>query len=532
MNKFLIKNEFLKFVRMSSFSSRGKKSEKANPVATYLLIMGLLAVFFFIMMFEMFQPLAAACVKENLGWLCYTYAFIMAVVFAVIGSVFMAQSQLYRAKDNDLLLSLPIPPSQILFCRMLPLYAQNFYFCFIILLPAYVALALSGGVTVLGLIFFILSLIVIPLFTLTLCCLLGFVVAMVASHVKHSNIVTIIFSLILLCAYFAVYSQFNSILSALIQNNGQIADDFKAYAYPLYLVGKMIEGDVLGACITILICGGLFALLYLLLSKTYIYMITKKDKAKKSVYRKDMARTQSVWKSLIGKENKRFLRSTAYLLNCGLGVFLLFVFAILIAVGGNSFLAAIDSELPELTAYLPALILLLICMLSATDGITAPSISLEGKSIYVLQSLPVESWKPLFAKIFFQVLFNTPMAIICGVVSAVILRPSAVMIALFILMPIAVNFLFASLGLIFNLKKPMLKWENETMVVKQSISVLFLILSMLGVTGLIVGISFPATSIMSMDLYLCICFTLLSIGSALLMAWIKRRGVHIWENLS
>ncbi len=532
MNKLLIKNEFLKFMRMSSFSSRGKKSEKTNPVVTYLLIMGLLAVFFFIMMFEMFQPLAAACVKENIGWLCFTYAFIVAVVFAVIGSVFMAQSQLYRAKDNDLLLSLPIPPSQILFCRMLPLYAQNFYFCFIVLLPAYVALALSGGVTVLGLIFFILSLLVIPLFTLTLCCLLGFVVAMIASHVKHSNIVTIVFSLILLCAYFAVYSQFNSILSALIQNNGQIAGDLKAYAYPLYLVGKMVEGDILGACITILICGGLFALLYLLLSKTYIYMITKKSKVKKSVYRKDMARSQSVWRSLIGKESKRFLRSTAYLLNCGLGVFLLFVFSILIAVGGNSFVSAINSELPELADYLPAILILLICMLSATDGITAPSISLEGKSLYILQSLPMESWKPLFAKIFFHVLFNTPMAIICGVVSAIVLRPSAIMIALFILMPIAVNFLFASLGLIFNLKKPMLKWENETIVVKQSISVLLLVLSMFAVVGVLVGLSFAAVTIMPIDFYLCLCFLLLSIGSAICMSWVKKRGVQIWENLS
>ena len=43
---------------------------------------------------------------------------IMALALAVFGSVFMTQTQLYDAKDNELLLSMPIRPLHILMSRM------------------------------------------------------------------------------------------------------------------------------------------------------------------------------------------------------------------------------------------------------------------------------------------------------------------------------------------------------------------------------------------------------------------------------
>ena len=44
---------------------------------------------------------------------------------SVFGSVFATQSQIYDAKDNGLLLSMPIPPRTILLSRVLPLVVLN-----------------------------------------------------------------------------------------------------------------------------------------------------------------------------------------------------------------------------------------------------------------------------------------------------------------------------------------------------------------------------------------------------------------------
>ncbi len=529
MIKSLIKNEFIKVMRLSG-RTKDKKSG-ISGFASYLILMGVIGVLFAAMAFGMFIVMAPAFIQNGIGWLCFTYAVIIAIVFAVVGSVFMAQSQLYRAKDNDLLLSLPIPSKLILFCRMLPLYAQNFYFCFIVLAPAYVAFCVAGGFSFLGLLFVLVDLVVLPLFTLTLCCLLGFIVAFIASRVKHANIITVVLSILLLAAYFVVYSQMDTVIKAMMENGSQAAQGIKAYVYPLYLVGRSAEGDWLGGLVTFAICAGLFGLLYLLLTKTYLGIITRKAAASKSVYKQKMVKSGSVWGTLLAKESKRFFRSTAYLLNCGMGVILLLLAAVWFIAMGGSFFGELQNANPDLVKILTPIICIGICMISSMDGVTAPSVSLEGKSIAILQSLPVEGYKPLFAKVFFHVLFNTPMAIICGVIAAIMLKVSALGYIAFILMPIATNFLFGALGLIFNLLKPMLDWDNETVVIKQSISVLFLMLAVFVIFGALVGLNFAATLIVSGEIYLLICTLSLAAGAVCAFAWIKKFGVRIWENL-
>lgn len=529
MIKALIKNEFVKVMRLSGRTKDKKKG--LGGFANYLILMAVLGLLFAAMAFGMFMAMAPMFIQNGMGWLCFTYATIMAIAFAVVGSVFMAQSQLYRAKDNDLLLSLPIPSRLILFCRMIPLYVQNFYFCFVILLPAYVAMCIAGGFSILGLLFVVIELLTIPLFTLTLCCLLGFVVAFIASRVKHSNIITVVLSIILLVAYFVLYSQMQTIITAMIENGAQAAQGIKAYAYPLYLVGRSAEGDWLGWLVTFAICVVPFALLYLLLDKTYIGIITRKTSPSKAVYKQSMVKRSSVWGSLIGKESKRFFRSTAYLLNCGMGVILLLTAAVYLIVWGRPMFAQLAASTPDIMGLIAPMLCIGICMVTSMDGITAPSVSLEGKSISILQSLPVESYKPLFAKVFFHVIFNTPMAIICGILAAVSVNASVLGYFAFILMPIATNFLFGALGLIFNLKKPMMEWDNETVLIKQSISVLFLMLAIFVIFGAMAGLFFAANHIMSGELYLLICTVALFAGALGAFFWIKKKGVLIWENL-
>lgn len=528
MLKILIKNEFLKIFRQG-----GKKGKRraARGAAAYLVTMGAIGLLFMLMSFLIFFGMAPVLTESGVGWLCFTYAAIFAIVFAVVGSVFMAQSQLYRAKDNDLLLSLPVPPRYILFCRMLPIYAQNFYFCFVILFPAYIAYAIYVGISFLSVLFFIIALAVIPLFCTTLCCLLGFVVALIVSRLKHANIFSVIISLLFFAAYFFVYFYFTQIINGLTDNGAQIADGIIRAAYPLYLVGRMMEGDPVGFAVIFAFCTVTFALLYLLLSKTYYGIITRNRSAAKSVYREKKLKRTSVWGSLIGKEAKLFFRSTAYLLNCGLGVIILLVATVFAAVGGGWLTETVSDGAPALTGLLPALFCAAICLVSGMDCVTAPSVSLEGKSIYLLQSLPVEGYKPLFAKVFFQVAFNAPMAVIAGVTAAIVFKASAAAAVMLVLMPVATNFLFGALGLIFNLKKPVLDWENETAVIKQSISVMLTILSLFGTAAVLFALYFAASFIMSADFYLIVCFFLISAGAALCMLWLKKRGAKILGEL-
>ena len=72
----------------------------------------------------------------GLSWLYFALAGMAAVALSVGGTVLMAQSQLYDARDNELLLSLPLSPGAILASRMLVLYAMNLLITLLVLVPA------------------------------------------------------------------------------------------------------------------------------------------------------------------------------------------------------------------------------------------------------------------------------------------------------------------------------------------------------------------------------------------------------------
>ena len=63
----------------------------------------------------------------------------------VVGSVFITYSTLYQAKDNDLLLSMPIPVSKILFTRLFGVYVMGLLFEVLVMIPALIVWINQGG---------------------------------------------------------------------------------------------------------------------------------------------------------------------------------------------------------------------------------------------------------------------------------------------------------------------------------------------------------------------------------------------------
>ena len=87
----------------------------------YLILFGFLGVIFGIAAVTLCSPLLHA----TMGWLYWCLMGLIAIFFGVFGSVFNTYSSLYQAKDNDLLLSMPIPTSRILLIRLSGVYAMG-----------------------------------------------------------------------------------------------------------------------------------------------------------------------------------------------------------------------------------------------------------------------------------------------------------------------------------------------------------------------------------------------------------------------
>ena len=165
-----------------------------------------------------------------------------------------------------------------------------------------------------------------------------------------------------------------------------------------------------------------------------------------------------------------------------------------------------------------ALLIGLTLLLSCT---TSSSISLEGKNLWIVKSIPVDPLKIFFSKIN----VNFWITFIPGVISIFIINYlfklgiSNLLLNILIISNYA--FLVSILGLIINLHFPYFDWKNEVRVIKQSLAV-FLSLT----CGLAIGLVF-----LLCNLKLELIIIILLFINIILFLYLKYVGVKLWSKL-
>ena len=94
-----------------------------------LLIAGALVVTFAISLCDVFAT-------NGMDWMYFTMIGLFSIVMGAFGSVFNTYSGLYLSKDNDLLLSMPIPVRCIIASRLLSVYLMGTLYAGMVYLPA------------------------------------------------------------------------------------------------------------------------------------------------------------------------------------------------------------------------------------------------------------------------------------------------------------------------------------------------------------------------------------------------------------
>ena len=113
MTKALLRVRFRALFHSMLRQSRQKRRHGTGMTVLFILLFAYVGVVFCGMFALMFSKLAPAYHTAGLDWLYFATAGLMALGLSVFGSVFATQSEIYDAKDNGLLLSMPIPPLEI-----------------------------------------------------------------------------------------------------------------------------------------------------------------------------------------------------------------------------------------------------------------------------------------------------------------------------------------------------------------------------------------------------------------------------------
>ena len=512
-------------------SKKGKLRSKASSIGFIaffvVLMVGVLGSMFAYFSAMICKPLFSA----GLGWLYFTLISLVSIMMGVFGSVFNTYSSLYQAKDNNLLLSLPIPVRYLLASRLLGVYLMGTMYSIVVILPAVIVRLVVAGFSAKALFGSLVLMAAITVIVLVLSCALGLVVAKVSVRLKNKSLVTTVLSIGFLALYYYVYANAYTLLQTVIQNAQTIGEKVKGMAYPLYIFGKVGEGEPLPLAITVLCVGALFVLTYILMERSFLKIATSSAKTARREYREKQTKLKRADSALLSKELSRLLSSPTYMLNGALGTVILFVGGIALLIKGNWVVELFSTELGFGKDFTTVIGTLAVCMLTTMNSLSAASVSLEGKSIWLSQSLPVSAWKVLMAKFNLHMLLTGVPALFCSLCVCVVLRPNlAVCIAIAVLPILFVAFLSA-IGLVLNLKMPNLNWTNETSAVKQSFSVLITLFAGWILSFAFAGVYYLLFMPVGALWYLVIASAVVTVLCALCILWLKKRGTEISKNL-
>lgn len=527
MIKLLLKKQLLEIFQVYFYDA---KKNKARSKISIIMHFALFILLFFGLLGGGFTFLATklctSLVTVGLDWLYFALMGLIGVLLGAFGSVFNTYAGLYLPKDNDLLLSMPIPVSTLVAARLSGVYLMGLLYSAIVILPAIIVYWVIAGVTLPAVLGGLLMTLLISVFVLTISCVLGWLVAKISQKLKHKSMITVLISLALIGAYYFVYFKAQGIIQTLLSDAAVYGARIKGAAYPVYLFGSVGVGNFRASVIVSATVVVLFGLMWLVLSHSFSQIATSTGKVVRREYRETRGRQRGIDAALLSREFTRFTASPNYMLNCGLGTFLMPLCAIVVLWKGGVLFAMLDVMFAKTAGSVLLLICVVLCGLASMNFMTAPSVSLEGKSLWLLQSLPVEPWRIFQAKIRMQLLLTGLPLLLCIVCTAAVYTINSMQVLMILLFTVSYVLLMALVGLTLGVKMPTLTWTNEIMPIKQGAPV---VLTLFGGFGYMVQLFVGYMLLPGWMLGFCgymSCFVLVNLFlSVWFYLWLRKKGV-------
>ena len=372
-------------------------------------------------------------------------------------SFYSATNSLFGFKDYELLASLPVKTREVVFAKFVNMYVADLFFTAAIMIPSIVVSADFGEPCNAAFVLkYVLIILFSPGFAIAASVMVGVILSAISSLFRRKNLVNIILLLLFMLAVFG--GSFVSGFNSADDSGASAAMIEKIYFFVPWLVKA--KSDFAYAVYFALVNLGCFVVIYAI--------FTAKKKVKN--FKLKNYEGKSVRSALFRKEMSRIFSCPVYAVNCIMGLVIsviMGVVLIVVCITSGAEFGFSDGFGDYIAAFAPAA-LAFTYLLAPT---TACSVSLEGQSFWIITTSPVEM-KTLFnVKLLANAVFYVPGAIIVSVPVAILLKTSFAVGALCVLSAVLLAFLGGSLGLVFNLLFPKLKWDNETQAVKQSLPV-------------------------------------------------------------
>lgn len=467
MNRFLL---ITKIQLMNVFKQSSKKKSKLN-LGSYTIgaiIMFGLGIYYSAMLFSSVPPEAYTTVPFFMAYMITFLIFVMGIS--------TSRGMLFGFKDLDLLKAMPFTEREIVFSKIAVFtlteyaYAGSFY------IPVILYFGIKAGM---GWLFYVLALIgytALPLFPIALSSLVGMGIEKISAGRKHSDLIRNIVGVVFFIAIYA-----GSMYASLKNGAGQSMGFLSLNVYfekVLFLATWYIKGAITNNILLVLASMVVSIAIYVLFLYLYSGAVMRLNAKANQGYHVTNFKVQrvkknTVFKALFLKEKDRFFKNFLYVFNTAFGMIVLAGGSIYLLFNRNLVVTGIGQILQgnsNLLLMISQTIIIGIVFFGQITCTTSSSISLEGKSLWIMKSLPITIKQIFWSKI----LLNVVIIMIPSSISLLMLGLTFGFDPLYYLTGLL--FIIASalgvsmFGLLMNLFFPKLEYENEQEVIKQSLA--------------------------------------------------------------
>ncbi len=536
MTGILLKKQLTEIFRNYFYNEKkGVARDRKGTIAGITGYLVLLFAIFGLVFGMLANSICAPCVYAGQDWLYFSIFSTIAILLGLFGSVFSTYAEMYLAKDNDLLLSLPIPVSKILIARLTSVYLMGLLYAGTAMLPGFVVYAITAPFSIVTLFGCIWLLFLVSVVVLVLSCALGWLVALLSTKLKQKGVIVALLGVGGFLLYYYLYGKASMLINQVVANIADTGiDEMPRAAMIFYEIGSVATGNLVAVLIVTGIVAALFLLLWFVMKRSFISIVTTKASVKHEVYREKAVRQLNPTDAIAAKERRRFLSSPTYMLNCGLGILLLPAFGLYYAFRGQNMQEGIETALHIGPDGVAVVLGAIVCLIGSMIYISTPSVSLDGKTVWILHSLPLTPWDVLRGKFRNHFWFVMIPELICLVFLYIFTPISSFNTVLVTAMCVLHAAFMGYCGLCIGLKHANMNWSTETAPIKQNISILIIMLIGFA-SGAAIALGFILALFLVGDLnptvYLCIVCVVEALLMYLMMNWLKTKGSQIFEEL-
>ena len=228
-----------------------KNSNKLKKVFFPIFLFGIVSVSIGAYAYMLAEPLH----KVNLTYVMLSMFLTLVTILTFMSGIYKSQGILFDAKDSDLLFSLPIKRSSILFLRIFKLIIFQYIYNLMFLLPAFVVYIIFEKPEPVFYLVSILMTVLIPLIPTVVSSIIGYLVKTISSKFKAKKIIQTILSIIVFLIIYILSLRLNDFIENIATKATSINDMLTKIYYPIGAYIELItDFNILTLVKLILIC--------------------------------------------------------------------------------------------------------------------------------------------------------------------------------------------------------------------------------------------------------------------------------------